>query len=774
MEFLALNQRSKTRQCEQDCVHLSLSWARGETPSREDMEKAAHEALDALGMKNAKALFVAHNDEDYAHVHIVASKINPDTGRAYDLERSYLKLSKWALEFEREHGGVQLKGREDMNELREAIAARDAGRVLEAMTRQRSTFTAKQLDRELQKEIYAPRGASAGEKRSVELARAQFADKILDHANTVHLAEKYGGATVRYTTRAVLEAEGYVLRAAEGLTSDRAHGLTDEQRARVLNSDRYDGISREQARAFRHATGEEGLAIIDGLAGTGKSRTTAAVRDAYEQAGHRVIGLAWTHKVVKGMENASGFENTSTVKRELFMLANGRQHWDSKTVVIVDEAAMLDTAHMAMITAYAQEAGAKLILVGDDRQLASIERGGMFGVLKDRHGAATLTEIRRQYAGDDRRASEYFAEGQYHKALGVYDTKGQVHFTRTQVEARAELLDRYRQDVTQAADKSRFIFAYTNRDVAELNAGARQVRRELGHLGADHDLETAGGRMAFAAGDRIQFTKRDQKLGLDNGDAGTVRHIENGRVFVELDDGGKTVAFDSAQYQSFRHGYAGTIYKGQGDTVDQAYLYHSEHWRASASYVGMTRHREKAELFAATNTAKDLDQLARQMARIDEGKRFAASMYHARQTIGPMRPMTADEILAHFGSEMQQERDRDQHPHTIAQPAAEMRGARTARPIDRQPQPDAGDAERAQRHAQIQEDADRQRRRQEPGERSKPSEDRISTDRTDERRQAGDETTKPKYDKYTGDRLDEPGRSQERGHGRGLGRGRSR
>ena len=94
------------------------------------------------------------------------------------------------------------------------------------------------------------------------------------------------------------------------------------------------------------------------------------------------------------------------------MLANGRQHWDSKTVVIVDEAAMLDTAHMAMITAYAQEAGAKLILVGDDRQLASIERGGMFGVLKDRHGAATLTRDPPAYMpGDDRRASRVFRGG---------------------------------------------------------------------------------------------------------------------------------------------------------------------------------------------------------------------------------------------------------------------------------------------------------------------------------------------------------------------------
>ena len=393
-------------------------------------------------------------------------------------------------------------------------------------------------------------------------------------------------------------------------------------------------------------TGPEGLAIIDGLAGAGKSRTTNAVRDAYEAAGHRVIGLAWTHKVVHAMEE-NGFENTSTVKRELFMLANGRQQWDSKTVVVVDEAAMLDTAHMAMVTAYAQEAGAKLILVGDDRQLPSIERGGMFGVLKDRFGAATLTEIQRQASGDDRRASEYFAEGQFHKALGIYDAKGGIHWTRTQPEARAELLDSYRADVTKAPDKSRFIFAYTNLDVAELNKGAREVQRQLGRLGEDHELETADGRMAFAAGDRIQFTKTDKKLGFDNGSAGTVRHIENGRVFAEL-DGGEVIGFDSAAYRNFRHGYAGTIYKGQGDTVDQAYLYHSEHWRSAASYVGMTRHREKAELFAATNTAENLDQLARQMARIDEGKRYAASMFHHRQEIDPVRPLTAAEIVAHF------------------------------------------------------------------------------------------------------------------------------
>ena len=77
MEFDALNQKSRTRRCEQDCVHLSLAWRPGEAPTRQQMEEAARAALKALGMENAKAIFVAHNDEEYAHVHIVASKINP-------------------------------------------------------------------------------------------------------------------------------------------------------------------------------------------------------------------------------------------------------------------------------------------------------------------------------------------------------------------------------------------------------------------------------------------------------------------------------------------------------------------------------------------------------------------------------------------------------------------------------------------------------------------------------------------------------------------------
>jgi Ti-type conjugative transfer relaxase TraA len=659
MEFDSLNQGSRTRLCEKDCVHLSLAWRPGEAPTQAEMEEAARGALASLGMANAKALFVAHNDEDYAHVHIVASKINPATGRAYDLAASWRTLSTWAEGYEREHGGVVSARRQDMNELRQAIAERDAGAVLEALTKQRSTFTADQLDRALQKEMQVARGATREQKQGVEAARTQFAGEILARPELVKLADRPSGPVTRYTTRAVLEAENQVLQAARELAVSNAHHIDDGQRAALLGGARYAAITEEQARAFRHVTGAEGIALIDGQAGTGKSFTVAAVRETYEAAGRRVIGLGPTNAVAQDMK-ADGFGHAATIHSELFALNNGRRSWDAKTVVIVDEAAMLDTKLMAMVTAHAAAAGAKLILVGDDRQLSSIDRGGMFGALKDRHGAAELSQVKRQHKNDERRAAEMMAEGNFHDALNIYDQKGAIHWTRTQGEARDALLDQWAKDSAASPDRTRFVFAYTNADVATLNAGLRAVRKGRGELGEDHELDTAHGRFAFAFGDRIQFTATDKKAGIVNGAAGTIEKIVGTEITMTL-DGRKpvTITFNAATFDKFRHGYAGTIYRGQGRTLDQTYLYHSEHWRSAASYVALTRHRDKAELFVARNTARDVKELARQMARTDE-RRAASQFYYAPEITAA--PLTPAELHARFSAEAIPPKDQTMQP----------------------------------------------------------------------------------------------------------------
>jgi hypothetical protein len=272
MEFDALNQASKTKKCVNDCVHIVLAWERGETPTREEMEEAARSQLRAQGMGNAKAIWVAHSDEDYFHLHVVASKINPATGYAYDLLGSHRKAQDWALEYERAHGGVVNVNRESAAELRRAIRERDVEGFLEAMTKRNATLTVKQIERVLQKEIHWQIGATAEEKRSVNLLRAQFGNAILSHASVIRLRDERDGS-LRYTTKTVKAAEQHVLHAANGLKTDTGHGLDEQQRAAILDSVKYGGVSREQAAAFRHVTGDEGLAIIDGQAGTGKSYT---------------------------------------------------------------------------------------------------------------------------------------------------------------------------------------------------------------------------------------------------------------------------------------------------------------------------------------------------------------------------------------------------------------------------------------------------------------------------------------------------------------------
>ncbi len=161
------------------------------------------------------------------------------------------------------------------------------------------------------------------------------------------------------------------------------------------------------------------------------------------------------------------------------------------------------------------------------------------------------------------------------------------------------------------------MFAYTNKDVDALNAELRQVRRDRGELaGPDVRFATKHGPADFAPGDRVQFTDTDKRLHIYNGNTGTITGIDarTGQLTARL-DGGRAVSWSAEEFDGFRHGYAGTIYKGQGKTLDHTYLYHTAHWRSAPSYVALTRQRESAQVFVARETARDASHLAWQMAR---------------------------------------------------------------------------------------------------------------------------------------------------------------
>ena len=497
-------------------------------------------------------------------------------------------------------------------------AARDPVQVLAALTRNNATFTERELDRYLQKHLGAGPDGTPDDATVRDIADAKAA--VMGHKDMLVLHDRdTGDVTGRFTIRTVREQERAALADGAAVAGARHHeGVKARYRETALASRT---LRDDQRAAFEHAVADGGLKLIEGRAGTGKSYTLAAVREAHEQAGHRVVGLAPTNAVAQDLKG-DGFTEASTVHSALFAIKNGRTVWDRRTVVVVDEAAMLDSRVTGELLTEAKRAGAKVVLAGDDRQLASIERGGLFAELRQRHGAAEITEVTRQRVGWQRHAARDLAEGRFDSAVQAFDRYGAITWTAGGDAARAALVARWTADTLADPRASRFVFAYTNADVSQLNAELREVRRDRGELASpDVRLETKHGAADFAVGDRVQFTDTDKKRHIYNGNAGVITGIDarTGQLTARLDAAagvqGREVNWSAAEFEGFRHGYAGTIYKGQGKTLDHTYLLHTHHWRAAASYVALTRQREGAQVFVSTETARDAAQLARQMGR---------------------------------------------------------------------------------------------------------------------------------------------------------------
>jgi Ti-type conjugative transfer relaxase TraA len=547
--------------------------------------------------------------------------------------------------------------KKEQQAIRSEARTLDPDRLLESMTERRATFTRADLNRHLTE--FLPDAK----------ARSAFTDHVLAREGVIPLRENEQAPVSRYTTRAVLDGEREVTAAAARMAKPDRHGVSARGVAAAL--DRYPFLDKEQRAALDWATRANGFAIIAGEAGTGKSTTFAAIREAYKADGFRVLGMSWKNDVVQDMRR-DGFDQASTISAELMRQASGRKTWDSRTVLMIDEAGMIATKHFAALMKKAEAAGAKVILAGDKPQLGSIERGGMFGVLQDTLGAAFLTVVRRVKDIAEQGAWNAMHRGDFRAALETFDRRGAIHWRKTPEETRAALVTKWADDTAADPGKARFVFAYTNAEVHDLNAQLRAIRRDRGELGEDHVLKTKEGEATFAAGDRIQFTgnaatRARKDAGLYNGAAGTVETIDGADVTVAIDgakgEARRVVSFtvgsdaEAGEFDAIRHGYAGTIYKGQGKTLDQTYLLHSDQWRSASSYVALSRHRESVSLFASEKASpwvmaeggvaalneKQHERAAQSYAAWKEAKPELAAKYGFADYVSYVQAQWADE-----------------------------------------------------------------------------------------------------------------------------------
>ena len=96
-------------------------------------------------------------------------------------------------------------------------------------------------------------------------------------------------------------------------------------------------------------------------------------------------------------------------------------------VLVVDEAGMLGTRHLARLLAHVQHAEGKLVLVGDPKQLPSIDAAGLYPLLAQQLGAITLTSNRRQSDPADRHAVAAYRQNDITAALASYAQRGRLH-----------------------------------------------------------------------------------------------------------------------------------------------------------------------------------------------------------------------------------------------------------------------------------------------------------------------------------------------------------
>ncbi len=535
----------------------------------------------------------------------------------------------------------------------------EPGLALQALTQQQSTFTRADLAR------LVHRHSDGAAQFAAIMAKVEAA------AELVTVGQDPRGRA-RYSTREMLAIERRMEAAALDLSRRTTHAVAAERRRTMLGGST---LGAEQRLAFGHVTRSRDLAVVVGFAGTGKSTMLGAARPAWETEGYTVRGAALSGIAAEELQAGSGIASRTIASWE-HAWARDRERLGPRDILVLDEAGMVGSRQMERVLGAVRDAGAKLVLVGDHEQLQAIEAGAAFRAIAERVGAVEITEVRRQHAPWQRAATQELATGRTQAALSRYRDAGMVHAHATDDAALAAVIDEWQAERLKAPERSRIILAHTRDDVRRANGMARGKRRNAGELGEDHVLPTELGERSLAVGDRIYFLRNERGLGgpdggVKNGTLGTVTPIagdgEGARLTVQLDrtDGATgratVVSFLLAEYAHIDHGYAATVHKNQGVTVDHAHVLATPGMDRHLAYVAMTRHRHGLTLHWSREAFGSAENFAGRLSRerakdttLDYGESEAelCAAYAGRRGLNPLAPVSEIVVRPAASTEM--------------------------------------------------------------------------------------------------------------------------
>lgn len=474
----------------------------------------------------------------------------------------------------------------------------------------------------------AERLLSGAKATAIELKKEVTYEIETENGTRVKSVEKTG-----YTTPEIQRSEKSVADWAERNAGAGNHAV--ESKSAITRVEQQQGykLNAEQRQAVETLARSGSAAAMVGDAGTGKSTTLNAVREAYQSAGYKVIGTAPSAKAAAELEKSAGITSTtidrfnlrhSVSEIEVPKFGDPSARLDEKTVVVVDEAGMADVRQIQKLTEAAERAGAKIVLVGDHKQLQPVGAGAPFRSVVERVETARLQEIHRQRDTGDRQAVRDLAQGKAAEGLGHYIAKGQVTVAQTHAKAMKEIAAKTVEAIDRHGAQRAVALASTNKAVADINQVVRAQLKARGELqgGREYNcLREAGTdkwdkterrhheKGEFAPGDRVVHSGRNDRRGaLNRSDTGTVVSVSEKTVAVKMDKDGSLREIQPER-QDLRHGYALTTHKAQGMTVERAVVYiQGQNLSREMAYVQASRAKGETE-FVTTKT--QVEKLAR-------------------------------------------------------------------------------------------------------------------------------------------------------------------
>jgi Ti-type conjugative transfer relaxase TraA len=464
--------------------------------------------------------------------------------------------------------------------------------ALDAITRSKSTFTNKDIARYLH-------------SRTIDGEQFQeIFGKIRSHESLVKLAEREGKDI--YTTKEMLDIERTMFRDVSQKSESGKFRINDFS----IGQD----LSLEQQTAVEYLCKNKDFRAVVGYAGTGKTHMLSEAREIWEKNGYKVKGAALSGMAAQGLMRGSGIESR-TVARRLIDWENGRDNLGKKDILVIDEAGMLGTRDVARVMREAQISGAKVAMLGDPQQLQAIEAGAAFRGIVEREGCLEMSDIRRQSVDWQREATRDFAMGEVDRALDLYKNNDKAHECEHKSLAVEKMVEAWSRDRND--EENSIMLAYRRADVKKLNEKARLELREKDEIGRGIEFEVENGRREFAEKDQIYFLRNDNDLEVKNGTLAKIVSInKEGDIGVSIKEpsGERELLFNVKDYNHLDHGYAATVHKSQGVTVDKSYVLASKGFNQHIAYVAMSRHVKDTSIFWGKDDFEKFSDLKSQLS----------------------------------------------------------------------------------------------------------------------------------------------------------------